>query len=254
MAQNTAAVVPIKSVSDAEWQARVELALAHRLADHFGWSTFIYNHITARVPDAPNSFLIKSHDLLFSEVKASNLVKLDLDGHATGDYEEINVAGFNIHAGILRARPDLNSVVHVHTLSGVAVAAHSAGLLPLCQSAMRFYNRTSYHDYEGLAEDSEECARLVENLGRNKAMILRNHGLITCGDSVVQALYFMGQLVTSCDVQCRVLSMQGAPTLPPPEVCEHTAQQFEAFEKTGARANLPAYHRLIDRIDTSYRD
>lgn len=254
MAQKKAVIVPIKGVSDAEWQTRIELALAYRLADHFGWSKFIYNHITARVPDAPNRFLIKSHDLLFSEVKASNLVKLDLDGEATADYEEVNVAGFNIHAGILRARPDVHSVLHLHTLSGVAVAAHSAGLLPLCQTAMRFYKRISYHDYEGLSEDSGECARLAGNLGRNKAMILRNHGLITCGDSVTQAVYIMGQLLTSCDVQCAVLSMQGAPVLPPPEVCEHSAQQWEAFDKTGARANLPAYQRLIDRIDSSYRE
>jgi ribulose-5-phosphate 4-epimerase/fuculose-1-phosphate aldolase len=254
MPQKSAVIMPIKDVSDAEWQTRVELAMAYRLADHFGWSTFIYNHITARVPGEPQRFLIKTHDLLFSEVKASNLVKLDLEGEPAPGYEDVNVAGFNIHAGILRARPDLNSVAHLHTLSGVAVAAHSSGLLPLCQTAMRFYNRISYHDYEGLSEDSEECARLAVNLGRNKAMILRNHGLITCGDSVTQAVYIMGQLVTSCDVQCAVLSMQGTPVLPSAEVCEHSARQWDAFDHTGARANLPAYQRLLDRIDPSYRE
>ena len=254
MAQNRAALTSIAGMSDAECQVRVELAMAYRLASHFGWSTFIYNHVTARVPGEPGRFLIKRHDELFSEVKASSLVKLELTGEAAPGYEHVNVAGFNIHAGILRARPDVNAVMHQHTVSGVAVAAHSAGLLPLCQTSMRFYKRISYHDYEGLSEDTAECDRLAGHLGSHKAMILRNHGLLACGDSVAQAVYIMGQLIHSCDVQCQVLGMQGAPVLPPAEVCEHSAQQWEAFDRTGARAHVPAWQRMLDRIDPSYRD
>ncbi|MGE3924350.1 MAG: class II aldolase/adducin family protein [Lautropia sp.] len=241
--------------SDAERDARIELALAYRWAHHQGWSTFIYNHITARVPDEPGMFLIKRHDALFKEVSASTLVKLSLDGTPAPGYEQINVAGFNIHAALLRARPDLGSVMHMHPLDAVAVSAHGTELLPLCQTSMRFYQRISYHDYEGLSEDSDECARLAANLGpRNKAMILRNHGLLTCGASVSQAIYIMGQLITACQVQRAVLSMQGQAHLPPVEVCEHTARQWEAFDQTGARANLHAYMRVMDAIDPGYRN
>lgn len=234
--------------SNAERAAREELAIAHRMAVHYGWTNLIYNHIALRVPGEPTHFLFKRHDLLFEEVTASNLIKLDLTGRPVTEADNVNAAGFNIHGAVLRARPEINCTLHTHTIAGMAVAACGRGLLPLSQASMRFYNRLSYHDYEGLSEDPQECARIARDLGpRNQAMILRNHGLLTCSESVAQSIFMMKQLVTACEVQVAALAMGGEPCMPPPEVCEHTAVQWEQYARTGASANLPAYRRIVER-------
>lgn len=244
-----------ESVSAAEWQARVDLAAAHRLIDLYGWTNLIYNHATLRVPDQPDHFLVKPHNLMFNEVKASNLLKLRLDGRMTTEAENVNTAGFTIHTAILNARSDLHCTMHVHTEVGMAMSAHGNGLLPLNQGAMRFYNRLSYHAYEGMSKDFDERERIARDLGpKNKAMIMHNHGLITAGISVVDALTSMLYLVTSCRTQL-LLEAAGTPLrIPPPEVCEHAARQWEAIAEFGPRDEWPAYLRMADRADASYRD
>lgn len=243
-----------ESVSEAEWNARVDLAAAHRLVDIYGWSNLIYNHITTRVPDQPEYFLVKAHNILFTEVCASNLLKLRLDGKMSTESENVNTAGFTIHTAVLNARPELNCTAHVHTEAGMAMSAHGKGLLPLNQGAMRFYNRISYHDYEGLSKDLNERERIARDLGpQNKAMIMRNHGLLTAGESVVEALTLMLYLITSCKTQL-MLEATGAPlVIPGAAICEHAAQQWEKIAEFGPRDEWPAYLRMADRVDPSYR-
>lgn len=243
-----------ESVSEAEWNARVDLAAAFRLADYYGWDNLIYNHIALRVPDAPDHFLFKPHSLLFNEICASNLVKIPLDGRQLTESENVNAAGFTIHTSILNARSELNCTVHVHTKAGMAMSAHGKGLLPMTQGAMRFYDRLSYHDYEGIATDLSESDRLARDLGaKNKAMILRNHGLLTCGASASEAINLMRYLVTACETQL-MLEATGAPILiPAPELCEHAARQWEHHDAHGGREDWPAFLRIADRVDPSFR-
>ncbi|MBL0422705.1 class II aldolase/adducin family protein [Ramlibacter sp. AW1] len=241
-------------VGEAEWQARVDLAAAHRLVDHYGWSNLIYNHVVLRVPGQPSCFLVKPHNLAFDEVCASNLLKLPLHGEQSTEDQNVNTAGFTIHTAILAARPELNCTMHVHTEEGMALSAHGGGLLPINQGAMRFYDRIAYHDYEGLSKGLDERERIARDLGSHRAMIMRNHGLLTAGGTVVEALTAMRYLVMSCRTQL-LLEATGAPIrIPPPEVCERAARQWEAIAHFGPRDEWPAYLRRIDRIDTSYRD
>ena len=167
------------SIPPAEWQARVDLAAAYRHAQYAGWNDSIFNHITLRVPGEPDHFLIKPHELLFEEVTASSLLKLDMEGRPIGEDKPINPAATTIHTAVLMARPDINAVMHVHTEPGIAISAVKGGLKYFCQDAMNFYNRIGYHDFEGIATDSDECARLARDLGQgNHSVILRNHGLL----------------------------------------------------------------------------
>lgn len=241
-------------VSEAEWQARVDLAAAHRLCVLYGWSHLIFNHISMRVPGEPRAFLLKPHALLFEEVRASNLLKLDMDGGKLDETKNVNTAGFNIHGGLLRAKPRLNCVLHVHTNTGMAISAHPKGILPMTQGAMRFYNRLSYHGYEGIAEDEAECARLAADLGDNRAMILRNHGLLTAGRTVSEAVTLMKYLIAAAETQMMLEATGVEIVLPKPELCEHTAQQWERFEQGGAKDEWPAYLRQLDMVTTDYRD
>lgn len=244
------------STPPAEWAARVDLAAAYRYAQHAGWNDLIFNHITLRVPDEPDHFLIKPHELLFEEVKASSLLKLDLEGRPAGADKPINPAATTIHGAVLAARPDLNAVMHVHTQPGIAISALKGGLKFLCQEAMLFYGRISYHDFEGIATDMDECARLARDLGpKNRAMILRNHGLLTCGGNISEAVTAMRILVSVADMQLRLMAAGGDIIEPSPEICEHTARQFERQRVAGqGRAEWTAILRKLDGIDPSFRD
>jgi ribulose-5-phosphate 4-epimerase/fuculose-1-phosphate aldolase len=241
-------------VSAAEWQARVDLAAGHRLGAIFGWSNLIYNHVTLRVPDESRHFLLKPNDLTFEEVTASSLAKLDLDGNVVGEDRNINVTGFNIHTGVLRARPDVNCVYHVHTDAGTALSARKGGLLPMSQAAMQFHNRIAYHDYEGLSDDENERERIGRDLGQMKAMVLRNHGLLTCGPSVSRAVMLMKFLVTACETQLRLEATGAEIILPVPEMCEHAARQWEKFVPINEQTEWRALLRLADRHDPSFRE
>ncbi len=244
------------SIPPAEWTARVDLAAAYRHAQYAGWNDSIFNHITLRVPGEEDHFLIKPHELLFEEVTASSLLKLDMEGRAIGEDKPINPAATTIHTAVLKARPDLNAVMHVHTQPGIAISALKGGLKFLCQEAMLFYNRISYHDFEGIATDTDECARLARDLGpKNRAVILRNHGLLTCGGNIAEAVIAMKILISVADMQLRLMATGGELLEPAPAVCEHTAQQFERARATGqGRTEWAAILRKLDERDPSFRN
>src|SRR5215472_2829150 len=190
-------------VSEQEWQTRTDLAACYRLVDQYGMADLIYNHITARIPGTDH-LLINLYGLLYKEITASSLVKIDVEGNIVwkpdADYG-INVSGYVIHGAIHKARPDVKCVLHTHTRAGMAVSAMQCGLLPLSQTSIRFVGHIGYHDYEGPAIDPEERERLVRDLGPHDAMVMRNHGLLTCGATVQQAFNTMYQLELSCRSQ-----------------------------------------------------
>lgn len=243
-------------VSPEEWQTRVDLAACYRLAAHYGWTDLIYTHISARVPDTDDHFLLNPFGLLFEEVTASSLVKLDTEGDIVmASPHSVNAAGFTIHSAVHQARHEMACVMHTHTVAGMAVSAQEAGLLPLAQTSLMFYGNLSYHDYEGVALDLEERERLVADLGENTAMILRNHGLLTCGHSVAEAFTTMYMLEKACDLQLAAQA-GGQLRLIPDQVCAHTARQFSADPDAGGdaltRLTWSALLRQLDRSNPGY--
>ena len=240
-------------IAPAEWQARVDLAAAYRLIAHYGWGDVIYNHSSMRVPGEERKFLIKQHELLYTEVTASNLVKVSMDD----DLDEssgVNRPGFTLHGGVLSARPDVNCAVHVHTETGMALAGLQHGLRMVSQPAVRFFNRIGYHDYEGITEDFGERARINKALGKNRALILHNHGLLTVGKTVREAFVLMKSLLEAADIQIKMEATGGALIEIPAAICEKTAHQYEHHDSGRGSADWPAYLRILDGIDRSYRD
>ncbi len=188
--------------SDDEWKARVDLAAAYRLTDHFGMTDLLYNHITCRVPGTEDEFLINEFGLGYEEIKASNLVKIDLEGNILEEgLHRINFPGYVIHSAVHAARHDVACVMHAHTTYGMAVSALEEGLVPLQQDTYQFHDRVAYHDFEGQALELNERERLVTDLGDKDAMILKNHGLLTVGRSVADTWVSMWQLEKACQVQ-----------------------------------------------------
>lgn len=242
--------------SQAEWQMRVDLAACYRLADRFGFSDIVWNHITAKVPESEH-FLINRFGLRFDEVSASNLVTIDVDGEvvdpgsAQSD-EAINVTGYVIHSAIHAARPDVHCVMHSHSEAGLAVSVLKHGLQPMIQDAMPFYNRIAYHDYEGLAVDLDERVRLAASLGERNAMILRNHGLLTCGETVGEAFIMMYYLERACRTQLQVMATGQEVQLPTPAVCEAAAAQAMQFPH--GKYEWPALLRLLDTESPGFRE
>jgi len=217
------------SVSPEEWQTRVELAACYRLIDIYGMTDLIYNHITAKIPGTEH-FLINLYGLLYKEITASSLVKIDLDGNILAkpptDYG-INKSGYVIHGAIHGAREDVNCVIHTHTRAGMAVSTMECGLLPLTQTSIRFVNHLGYHDYEGPAIDLDEQKRLVADLGQHNAMIFKNHGLLTCGPSVPEAFNTMYQLEMSCRAQVDAMAGNTKLVIPDESVLAKTAHLYQ---------------------------
>ena len=242
-------------VGAEEWGTRVDLAACYRLAAHFRMTDMIYTHISARVPGPEHHFLINAFGLLWDEITASTLVKVTLDGETVEDPTNsgINRAGYVIHSAIHRARSDVNCVIHTHTAAGIAVSAQKQGLLPVSQHAMRFTNKLAYHDYEGLALDLDEQQRLVRDLGDRKAMILRNHGLLTCGSSIYEAFDLMYYLERACQTQINALSGGAALSIPSPVVAEKVSAQFQGLPYKAWRPEWKALLRMLDRTDPSYK-
>ena len=244
-------------VSEEEWKVRVDLAAAYRLADLYGWTTtLIYNHISARIPGRDHHFLLNPFGLRWGEVTASNLVKIDLQGNIIDETPySINDAGYTIHSAIHGAREDAVCVVHTHTEAGMGVSALENGLIYTNQDAMQFYGKTAYHDFEGIALDLSERERLVNDLGDNKVMILRNHGLLTTGQTVSEAWVQMYFLEKVCQAQLSLLAAAAASgqkiCYPSEEVCIHTAKQYEK-QGCGFR-EWPALLRQLDEITTDYK-
>jgi len=225
---------PAAGISDTEWQIRCDLAALYRLVAHHRWTDFIYTHLSARLPGPEHHFLINKYGVNFHEMRASDLVKIDVDGNIVDDRalssRDVNAAGFTIHSAVHMAREDLMCVIHTHTPAGIAVSAQKDGLLPLSQHACKFYNRIAYHGYEGIALDLDERQRLVADLGQHKAMILRNHGLLVGGSSIPEAFLNIYMLERACAAQVDALAGGREVILPPPEVCQHTSDQFKKAE------------------------
>ena len=248
-------IQPTANMSAAEHQARIDLAAAHRIVAASGWSQIIYNHVTLRVPDAPQHFLIKPNDLMYEEVTASSLIKLDLDGKPADESENVNAAGFAIHSAVLAARPEISAVLHIHTDVGMAISAHPDGLRFVTQGALRFYNQISYHEYSG-GEEIDECESIQRDLGDSKAMILRHHGLLTCGENVAEALSLARYLFDACKSQLLVEAAVGRDNvlMPEPDVCVRSAQRWDSYGPAMSASEWPAMLRWADRLDSSYRD
>jgi ribulose-5-phosphate 4-epimerase/fuculose-1-phosphate aldolase len=242
-------------VSAEEWATRVDLACCYRLIAHFGWDDLIFTHISARVPGT-HDFLINPYGLMFEEVTASNLVRVDLGGNKTLENPyEINPAGYTIHSAIHEARDDAGCVLHLHTMAGVAVSAQRAGLLPISQQATFIMLSLSYHDYEGLALNPDEKGRLQADLRDTRHMILRNHGLLTVGRTVPEAFMAMFSLQRACEIQ--LLSQgNGAELVHIPQSVIDTVPEYTRLVTRGVGTGIvwPALLRKMDRIDSSYRN
>ena len=251
-------------MTQGEWDVRVQLAAAYRLIDHFGWTELIWTHTTARVPGPEHHFLINPYGLRFDEICAFNLVKVDLDGNilsGTPD-QEINPAGYVIHSAIHRVREDARCVMHTHTVAGMAVAALQEGLLPISMYALGYYDRVAYHDFEGPSLDLDERERLAANLGDKNVLILRTHGLLTCGQTVAQAFVRMYRLQRACEIQLAAQATGTPLIIPPKEVCELSAERSDDFlvaegDKGYSRNPNPEFTallRMLDKKDPSYRE
>jgi ribulose-5-phosphate 4-epimerase/fuculose-1-phosphate aldolase len=245
-----------EQVTAEEWQARVDLAAAYRLVAHYGWDDLIFTHISARVPGPDHHFLINPYGLMFDEITASSLVKVDLDGNIALDTPyQINPAGFTIHSAVHAARHDALCVMHLHTVEGIAVSAQKDGLLPISQQSLFVLASVGYHGYEGLALNEDEKPRLVDDLGNKTCLILRNHGLLTVGETPADAFLMMYNLQRSCEIQ--VLAQSGGKELipiPKPILDGITAQVQVVTKGMGGKLAWPGLLRKLDKIDPSYRD
>jgi ribulose-5-phosphate 4-epimerase/fuculose-1-phosphate aldolase len=243
-------------VSGAEWEVRCDLAAAYQLAALFKWTDLIYTHFSARVPGSED-LLINAYGLLFDEITASNLVKIDKDGKVVDDPigMGINYAGFVIHGCVHEARPEVNCVIHTHARAGVAVSAQKCGLLPLSQHSLRVYGMLSYHDYEGVALELDERSRLARDLGpRSKAMIMRNHGLLSLGSDVHEAFELMYYLDCACQIQVDALAGGRVDVgLISDETAQKGFQQLERPERPSLDRQWPALLRLLERKGIDYR-
>ncbi len=241
-----------RNCSEAEWQARVDLAAAYRLTHHFDLTALVYNHITARVPGADDQFLINEYGLGYEEVTASNLVKLDMYGNILEEGEhQINSTGYVIHSAVHAARRDVACVMHTHTSYGMVVSTLEEGLLPLQQDAYQFHERVAYHEFEGVAEDVDERERLVTDLGDKDALIMRNHGLLTVGRSVGEAWVRMWHLEQACKVQVLAQSTGQLIRQAPNAAIERTAAWYDADTTA---LEWPWLLRVLDRKDPSYKE
>jgi ribulose-5-phosphate 4-epimerase/fuculose-1-phosphate aldolase len=238
-----------------ERQVREQLAACYRLVHHYGWTDLVYTHISARVPGPEEHFLLNPLGFLFNEVTASNLVKIDLEGNNVGESPHpVNKAGFVIHSAVHAARPDVQCVIHLHTPAGMAISMMKCGLLPLSQHAQMFYGRIGYHQYEGIAVDTDERKRLVCDLGDKPVMILRNHGTLVAGATIPQAFSFMFHLEKACQAQLAAMSTGQELELPPEEASIRTRDLVVRPDSPVGRAEWPALMRMLDAIDPSYKN
>ncbi|HEU4697294.1 MAG TPA: class II aldolase/adducin family protein [Sphingomicrobium sp.] len=241
-------------VSEEEWAIRVDLACAYRIVAHYGWDDLIFTHLSARIPGPEHHFLLNPYNLMFEEVTASSLVKVDANGNPVDPTPFItNPAGFTIHSAIHMAREDAHAVMHLHTPAGQAVSAHADGLLPLTQTAMLIRGDVAFHEYEGVAVDLGERERLVADLGEKNAMILRNHGTLAAGKNVGECFIRLYYLERACQAQIMALSAGDNLNTPPQGAPEITAQQGAVGLPLAANfLAWPALKRKAYRLDPSF--
>ena len=250
-------VTPVKGqVSAEEWGMRMDLAAAYRLIALHGWDDLVFTHVSARVPGSGHHFLINPYGMMFEEITASSLVKIDLDGRKVLDSPyEINPAGFTIHSCIHAAREDVACVMHIHSLNGVAVAAQKQGLLPISQQSLFVLSSLAYHDYEGVALDAAEQPRLVADLGGRSYLMLRNHGLLTVGSSPADAFLHMYIFESACAIQVRAQSGgRDLIQLPEPLVAGIRAAAGQVTRGLGSSLVWPGLLRRLDRSNPGYRE
>lgn len=246
-----------EEVSPEEWQARQDLAACYRLVALWDMTDMIANHISVRVPGTDNQFLINAYGLLYEEITASSLLKIDLDGNIVWkpdfDYG-VNRAGFVIHSAIHRHRHDAECVIHTHTPVGMAVSAMECGFLPMTQTSMRF-SKVAYHDFRGVVVDLKEQEELVKNLGDADLMVLRNHGLLVCGPSVPEAFSNIYRAELACKAQVLAMAANTKVILPPQDIIEHTNHLYKpTTRRPFGKLEWPALMRKLDRTDTSWRE
>lgn len=245
-------------ISEPEWQVRKDLASCYHLVDYFGWTDLIYTHISARVPGADDLFLINEFGLNFHEITPENLVTVNGTGQIipreNSHWEDgnratqINLAGYVIHSAVHQARPEIQCVMHTHSPAGMAISTLACGLLPLTQHACRFYNRLAYHDFEGIAFDKDEQPRLVADLGDKRSLILRNHGFLTAGRTIGEAFTLMYFLEKAAQAQLTAQATGQSLHMPPPDICEKTARQFQKDDQPAGSRVWPAMIRLLDTL------
>jgi ribulose-5-phosphate 4-epimerase/fuculose-1-phosphate aldolase len=260
---DTAAAQPANGIDPAEWETRVDLAACYRLVDLYGMTDLHLNHISARVPGKEEHFLINPFGMMYEEITASSLIKIDIDGNIIANANPqygVNLPGYVIHGAIHAARHDVACVLHTHTNAGMAVSALKCGLLPLTQTAMR-WGDVAYHDFEGVVVDKDEQKRLVANLGGCEVMILRNHGLLAVGATIGQAFNNIYRLERACQTQLLALACNSELNMPPAEVVARSNAQLtvmpspDASGKRRPHGSLewPALKRMLDRRDPSYK-
>ncbi len=251
-------VVPIRDMSKAEWETRVDLAACFRLVDFYGWSDMLATHLSARIPGTEDHFLINPVGMMFDEMTASCLVKVDIDGNLLSDSEYgINPAGYTIHSAVHMGRPDAGCVMHTHTAAGLGVATQADGLLPLTQMALAVIAQTGYHDYEGPALDHGERERLIADLGENNVLVLRNHGLLTVGRTIAEAFVWMFRAERACRFQLSFQQAGARPAEIPQAVQEISIERSrKAISASGHRPigqfEWPALLRKLDRENPGY--
>lgn len=243
-------------VTEEEWQLRVDLAACYRLIAMYGWDDLVFTHVSARVPGPDEHFLINAYGMLFEEMSASSLVKVDLAGDKVLDSPyPINPAGFVIHSAVHEARHDVACVLHTHSKAGVAVSTQADGLLPISQTSLFPYATLAYHDYEGVALNDDEKPRLVADLGTNNAFMLRNHGLLTTGASIADAFLMMYVFETACQIQVMAQSSGGELLQVPQPIVEGIQAQAEQVTRgLGGQLIWPGLLRKLDRKDPTFRD
>jgi ribulose-5-phosphate 4-epimerase/fuculose-1-phosphate aldolase len=233
--------------AESEWRTRVDLAACYRLIALFGWDDLVFTHVSAKLPGPSEIFLINPYGMMFEEITASSLVKVDLEGRKLDDSPHpVNPAGFVIHSAIHAARPDVGCVLHTHSLNGVAVSAQKRGLLPISQQSIFVLASLGYHDYEGVALRDAEKPRLVADLGNRSYLLLRNHGLLTVGVSIPEAFLAMYLFEAACSIQLR--AQAGGDLIPVPEPIVAGAPEMARAVTQGQGANL-AWPGLLRRLD-----
>ena len=245
-----------KNVSAEEWQTRIDLAACYRLVALYGWSDLVFTHITAKIPGVDNQFLINPYGMLFDEITASSLVKIDLAGNKldTDNPFPVNPAGFTIHSAIHTARHDAKCVLHVHSANGVAVSAQKSGVLPLSQQSIFVLASLAYHDYEGVALNDDEKPRLVTDLGNKLFFMLRNHGLLTVGETIADAFLLMYFFESTCAIQVRAQAGGGELITIPQLIIDGAQKQAKLVTKgLGGQLAWPGLLRKLDRMDPGFR-
>ncbi len=239
-------------ISNEEWNNRVDLAAAYNLADIYGFSDIIWNHITCKSSSNKNTFLINKFGLRYDEITASNLLEIDLDGNVVSGDGDINYTGYVIHGAIHRTRKDLHCIMHSHSRAGLAVSCLRNGLEILIQDSAMFHNRISYHDWEGMSTNTDECENLSRDLGKNNVMILRNHGLLTSGKTVAEAFMLMYYLDRACKVQIDLMAINKDVIKPSDNLLEFAASQYQDSKYKLGTHEWPALKRMLKRNNSIY--